>query len=170
MSSFALPVRRMTPRFGAALLLALAGCASSGAPPAPRATTPADSVNLGYGRAAKRDVNAAVATVEGDVARRSTPMTVADMIDGRFAGVEVRRLPGGGVSVHIRGQRSLTADREPLYVVDGIPKPVGSPGTLTDLDPRDIQSIDVLKDAAATSQYGSRGSNGVIVITTRRAR
>ena len=77
-------------------------------------------------------------------------------------------MPGGGISVHIRGQRSILSDNEPLFVIDGIPQRSGSGGNLTDIDPRDVKSIEVLKDASATSIYGSRGANGVILITTRR--
>jgi TonB-dependent SusC/RagA subfamily outer membrane receptor len=133
------------------------------------ASTPQqDSVQVGYGSQAKRDVTGSVASVDGDVARRNNPTSVADMIDGRFPGVEVRRLPSGGISVRIRGSRSLNSDQEPLYVIDGVPQRAGTGGTLSDLDPHDIKSIDVLKDAAATSIYGSRGANGVVLITMKR--
>jgi TonB-dependent SusC/RagA subfamily outer membrane receptor len=90
------------------------------------------------------------------------------MLDGRFAGVEVRRLAGGGVSVRIRGQRSFKSDAEPLVVVDGTPQHSGISGAMLDLDPRDIKSIEVLKDAGSAAIYGSRGANGVILISTRR--
>ena len=150
----------------AVTLLSLAACYNR----APVSTTPAqDSVQVGYGRQAKRDVTGAVASVDGDVARRNAPTSIADMIEGRFAGVEVQRLANGGVSIRIRGSRSLKSDQEPLLVVDGVPQRAGEGGTLSDLDPRDIKSIDVLKDAGATAIYGSRGANGVILITTKRA-
>jgi TonB-dependent SusC/RagA subfamily outer membrane receptor len=131
-------------------------------------SAPSDSVQIGYGSQAKRDVTGAVASVDGNVARRNDPTSVADMIDGRFAGVEVRRLAAGGISVRIRGSRSLKSDEEPLYVIDGVPQRAGAGGTLSDLDPHDIKSIEVLKDAAATSVYGSRGANGVILISMKR--
>ncbi len=151
----------------ASTLAALAGCYRQ--QPVTSAAQP-DSVHVGYGSQAKRDVTGSVASVDGDVARRNGATSVADMIDGRFAGVEVRRLAAGGISVRIRGSRSLNSDEEPLYVIDGIPQRAGAGGTLSDLDPRDIKSIDVLKDAAATSVYGSRGANGVILISTNRPR
>src|SRR5258708_39539306 len=106
--------------------------------------------------------------MDGDVARRNSPTSVADMIDGRFPGVEVRRLASGGVSIRIRGNRSLNADQEPLYVIDGVPQRNVPGGPLADLSPIDLKSIDVLRDAGSTSVYGSRGANGVILITTKR--
>jgi iron complex outermembrane receptor protein len=81
--------------------------------------------------------------------------------------VEVRALAGGGMSVRIRGSRSLRGDGEPLYVVDGIPQHGNTNGALSDIDPRDVQSIEVLKDAGATAIYGVRGANGVILITRK---
>ena len=151
------------------LVATVSGCRSKSEVAARPSAAPLDSVSVGYGMQARRDVTGAIGSLDGDVARRNNPTNMADMLDGRFAGVEIRRLPGGGVSVHIRGQRSLTADREPLYVIDGVPQPSNIGGVLTDLDPHDIKSIEVLKDAAATSVYGSRGSNGVILISLKRA-
>ncbi len=145
----------------------LAGCfgRSSSAPsPAPAR----DSVNVGYGMESRRDVTTAVSSMDGDVARRNSPTSVADMIDGRFPGVEVRRLASGGVSIRIRGNRSLNSDQEPLYVIDGVPQRNVAGGALADLSPNDIKSIEVLRDAGSTSVYGSRGANGVILITTKR--
>jgi TonB-dependent SusC/RagA subfamily outer membrane receptor len=88
-------------------------------------------------------------------------------------GLEVAPLPAGGYQLRIRGQRSIRgnpADDDPLLVIDGVPIAAGSlSSALADLAPRDIARIDVLKDAGATSAYGSRGANGVIVITTKRA-
>jgi TonB-dependent SusC/RagA subfamily outer membrane receptor len=151
-----------------AALAAGVGCHSSGAASPPRTAAQPDSVNVGYGTQARRDVTGAVASVDGDVTRRNNPATMADMLEGRFAGVEVRRLPGGGISVRIRGQQTFKGDAEPLYVIDGMPQRAGMGGNLSDIDPRDVQSIEVLKDAGATAIYGSRGANGVILITTRR--
>src|SRR5258708_27464680 len=97
------------------LLLSVSLAACSRQPPViAAAPTAQDSVQVGYGTQAKRDVTGAVAWVDGDVARRNGPTSVADMIDGRFAGVEVRRLPSGAISVRIRGARSLNSDQEPL--------------------------------------------------------
>jgi TonB-dependent SusC/RagA subfamily outer membrane receptor len=90
------------------------------------------------------------------------------MLEGRFAGVQVERLSGGRISVRIRGARSFV-NSEPLYVVDGVPQSADVTSLLADLNPTDIKRIDVLKDASATSVYGARGANGVILITLKRA-
>src|SRR5690606_21241906 len=95
------------------------------------------------------------------------PITdAAQGLQGRAAGVMVLssgNRPGDGVTVRVRGQRSLTASNDPLYVVDGIPLE----GGINDINPRDIESMEVLKDASATAIYGSRGANGVVLITTK---
>jgi TonB-dependent SusC/RagA subfamily outer membrane receptor len=96
--------------------------------------------------------------------------SVEELIQGRFAGVQVIRLPGGGFSLRIRGASSFMSGSEPLYVVDGIALPPAPGGALIGVDPRDIERIEVLKDAAATSSYGVRGANGVILIRTKRGR
>ena len=149
-----------------ALALLCGACSARQRPASPPSTS--DSVDVGYGSQARRDVATSIVGVDGDVARRNSPTSVGDMIDGRVAGVEVRRLAAGGVSVRIRGQRSLKSDEEPLFVVDGIPQHAAPGGALFDLDPRDIAKIEVLKDAGATAAYGSRGANGVILISTRK--
>ena len=110
----------------------------------------------------------AISRIDGDSARQSTPTTLADLLETRVPGLEVRRLRNGGVSVRIRGVRSLVAQSEPLYVIDGVPKQPGPDGVLPDIDPRDISSIDVLRDGGSLAAYGSRGANGVILITLRR--
>jgi TonB-dependent SusC/RagA subfamily outer membrane receptor len=153
-----------------ATLLAGAGCRSSGVAAHTRTATSLDSVNVGYGREARRNVTAAITSLDGDVAHRNNPTTIADMLEGRVAGLEVRRMGRGEISVRIRGPHSITAKGEPLYVLDGIPQPYGSLDILSDLDPRDVQSIEVIKDASGTSLYGSRGANGVILITMKRPR
>jgi TonB-dependent SusC/RagA subfamily outer membrane receptor len=128
----------------------------------------ADSVAVGYGSQARRDVTGAVSSVSGDVAQRNSPTSVTDMLDARFPGVEVRRLANGGMSVRIRGVRTFKGDAEPLYVIDGIPQHPRAAGVINDIDPRYVQSIEVLKDAGSTAVYGARGANGVILITTKR--
>lgn len=90
-----------------------------------------------------------------------------ELLRGRFAGVEVLPLPGGGVSVRIRGATSLTLSTEPLYVVDGMPINAEPGGALKWLPPQEIQKIEVLKDIGSTAFYGVRGANGVILITTK---
>ena len=148
--------------------LALGACQSYQPASAASPQRLVDSVGVGYGSLARRDVLGAVSSVSGEVAQRNSPTSVADMLDARFPGVEVRRLASGGMSVRIRGTRTFKGDAEPLYVVDGIPQHPRSGGMINDIDPRDVQSIEVLKDAGSTAVYGARGANGVILITTKR--
>ncbi|MEO6527916.1 MAG: TonB-dependent receptor plug domain-containing protein [Gemmatimonadaceae bacterium] len=146
--------------------LALAGCHS--APGGPKLPDPKqDAVEVGYGSQRGRDVTGSVARADADKLMSNSPRTVADMLVGRFAGVEVRKTANGGTSIRIRGSRSLKSNQEPLLVLDGMPQHNGSQ-TLMDLDPHDIKSIEVLKDASASAIYGSRGANGVILIATKR--
>jgi TonB-dependent SusC/RagA subfamily outer membrane receptor len=88
----------------------------------------------------------------------------------KFPGVAVSRTASGGISIRIRGASSFMGNSEPLYVLDGIPLQPSPDGTLTGIVPNDIQSIEVLKDAPATTMYGVRGANGVILIITKRPR
>lgn len=90
------------------------------------------------------------------------------VLQGRVAGVTVTRAPDGGIAVRIRGASSFYGNAEPLYVLDGVPIQPGPTGTLTGINPYDIESIKVLKDPAETAMYGVRGANGVIVIKTKR--
>lgn len=147
--------------------LTLLGChttpSSKPAAPPPKPTT----VQVGYGTQDARDVSTAVNSASGEKMRSNSPRTVADMLVGRFPGVEVRQLPNGSASIRVRGSRSFRSNEEPLIVVDGIPQHSGSQ-SLMDLNPRDVESIEVLKDAAATAVFGSRGANGVILVSTRR--
>jgi TonB-dependent SusC/RagA subfamily outer membrane receptor len=125
------------------------------------------AVDVGYGSQAPRDVTGATTKADSAKLMANSPRTVADMLVGRFAGVEVYQLANGGTSIRIRGSRSFKANQEPLFVLDGMPQHNGSQ-SLMDLDPHDIKSIEVLKDGQA-AVYGSRGANGVILIATRRA-
>ena len=151
----------------ASVALLLVGCHSS--PNGPTLPSPSSgTVQVGYGSQDKRDVATAVNSASGEKMRSNSPRTVADMLVGRFPGVEVRQLSNGTASIRIRGSRSFRSSEEPLIVVDGIPQ-VNGGQSLYDLSPRDVESIEVLKDAAATSVFGSRGANGVILISTRRA-
>ncbi len=138
-------------------------------------------VAIGYATVQKRDLTGAVASVSGDeVALRAAPTsTVNTALQGRAAGVQVLTnsgMPGIGASVRIRGTNSLTANSEPLYVVDGVPAEQGSSSSdpksnpLMSIDPNEIESLDVLKDASAKAIYGARGANGVVLITTKRGR
>lgn len=144
-------------------------------------------VVVGYGSVRKSDLTGAVSKiqVEDNVARQSA--TVDQLIQGRAAGVQVIQnggTPGSGISVRIRGTNSLRGNNEPLYVIDGViissagedVAPAGGVGNsgqevqngLNGLNPRDIESIEILKDASATAIYGSRGANGVVLITTKK--
>ena len=141
------------------LLALLAGCAASG----PDAASDDDEVNVGYGTTPASRVTGAVTRYEPDEAARASAQTVEDLIVGRVPGVVLSPETGRLV---IRGANSLNGPNDPLYVVDGLPLSGGSSGVA----PADVASIEVLKDAGATALYGSRGANGVILITTRRGR
>ena len=124
-------------------------------------------VVTGYGSLAKRDVTGAIGQVSAEAIHSQPTTNTIDAIKGRIAGVDITSSgykPGDGVRVQIRGQRSLKASNDPLYVLDGVPMA----GGINDLNPQDIQSIEVLKDASATAIYGSRGANGVVLLTSRK--
>jgi TonB-dependent SusC/RagA subfamily outer membrane receptor len=93
---------------------------------------------------------------------------IEEILAGRIAGVQVGRNGEGALTVRIRGVSSLNSSNEPLYVIDGIPIQAGPGGSLAGINPSDIESIRVLKDAIATSEYGSRGANGVIIIKMKK--
>ena len=139
--------------------VALAACGTAG--PAPDRS---DETDVGYGTLPDDRVTGAVTEIDPDAMPRSSVGRLADLIAGRVAGVDVRRV-GGGYRVTVRGSNTLIGSNEPLFVVDGLE--LMGPG-LPDLDPNDVARITVLKDAGAAAIYGSRGANGVILITTRR--
>ncbi len=127
-------------------------------------------VVVGYGTQKKSDVTVSLASVSSAEFKDQPVAGVGQALQGRAAGVQVTaasNAPGGGVVVRIRGGNSLNAGNEPLYVIDGFP--VYNTGG-TDFNPNDIESIEILKDASATSIYGSRGANGVVIITTKRGK
>jgi len=124
-------------------------------------------VVVGYGEVKKRDLTGAVASISSDDLTAIPVNDVQQIMQGRVPGVQViqnSHSPGGGVSVRIRGANSVLGGNEPLYVVDGF---IGGVG-LNSINPNDIESIEILKDASATAIYGSRGANGVVIITTKR--
>jgi TonB-linked SusC/RagA family outer membrane protein len=133
-------------------------------------------VVVGYGTQRKKDVTGAVASVSGSALREVPSANVVSQLQGRAAGLDIVRnnsRPGTSGQIRIRGNRSLAstqsandAQNAPLLVLDGIP----FAGSINDINPDDVANIDVLKDASATAIYGSRGSNGVIIITTKRGR
>jgi TonB-linked SusC/RagA family outer membrane protein len=120
---------------------------------------------VGYGSQRKEAVTGSVASITGNVMREIPSPNISQALQGRLAGVEMTQTstrPGATMQIRIRGTRSLSADNNPLVVLDGIPYL----GSLADINPNDIKSIDILKDASATAIYGSRGANGVILVTT----
>jgi TonB-linked SusC/RagA family outer membrane protein len=124
-------------------------------------------VVIGYGTARRSDVTGSISSMRGDVLREVHSSNISQALQGRVAGVEMTpnsSRPGTSMDIRIRGTRSLTASNDPLIVLDGIP----FAGSISDINPGDIKSIDILKDASATAIYGSRGANGVIIITTFR--
>jgi TonB-linked SusC/RagA family outer membrane protein len=150
-------------------------------------------VVIGYGTQERKDLTGSVSTLDASEVRDMNIASPDQMLQGRLAGVNVKQAssaPGGLTSVRIRGSNSFLGSNEPLYVIDGIPifndaqelTTYGGPGTtggdqrinpenpLVFLNPADIESINVLKDASATAIYGARGSNGVIIITTKRGK
>jgi TonB-linked SusC/RagA family outer membrane protein len=128
-----------------------------------------DVVVIGYGTVKKRDVTGAVAGItQKDISSRPVDNAIQAM-QGKVAGVDVSSTerPGTLPTIAIRGVRSLTASNSPLFVVDGIPLITGG---IDNINPGDIESIDVLKDASATAIYGSRGANGVVIVTTKQGK
>ncbi|GAB3718054.1 TonB-dependent receptor [Spirosoma flavus] len=126
-------------------------------------------VVVGYNTVKRTDVTSAVVSVNADEIRSRPVANALQAIQGKAAGVDItsNERPGEIGSIRIRGNRSLTATNNPLYVVDGIPL---SSGGIEFINPNDIETIDILKDASATAIYGSRGANGVIVVTTKRGK
>lgn len=127
-------------------------------------------VVVGYGVQKKSDLTGAVANVKAEKLMERPATTVEQALAGRVAGVNISTnsgRPGGRTSIQIRGYSSINASSKPLYVVDGI---VWEGGGLDAINPNDIQTIDVLKDASSTAIYGTRGSNGVILITTKKGK
>ncbi|KKL09088.1 hypothetical protein LCGC14_2569360, partial [marine sediment metagenome] len=126
-------------------------------------------VVIGYGKVKKSDLTGSVAQIGSEEVTAFPATNIMQAMQGRAAGVQVNQstgAPGAGVSVRIRGSNSVQGNNEPLYVIDGFPYS-GSP---TNLNNSDIESIEVLKDASATAIYGSRGANGVVMITTKQGR
>jgi TonB-dependent SusC/RagA subfamily outer membrane receptor len=149
---------------GALLVLGTACQSLGSAPPADR---PEDEVNVGYGRQSEREVTGAISSASGEELRDRVEGRLEEVIAARFPGVVVTRMASGDYSIRIRGARSLLANNEPLVVVDGVPLSDGT-RALRGIHPGSIERIDVLKDAGSTAIYGSRGANGVILLTTRR--
>ncbi len=138
-------------------------------------------VVIGYGAVRKSDLTGAVSSLRGNDLNQFAPLSIDQGMQGRIAGVLVQPTdgtPGGGMSIQIRGANSFSGGTEPLYVVDDIPfESSSTPGStggdlsttnpLSTINPNDIESIEILKDASATAIYGSRGANGVVLIRTK---
>ncbi|SEO33825.1 TonB-linked outer membrane protein, SusC/RagA family [Mucilaginibacter gossypiicola] len=126
-----------------------------------------DVIVVGYGSQRKEAVTGSVASISGAKLNEVPSANIAQALQGRVAGVELAQTstkPGATMQIRIRGTRSINASNDPLIVLDGIP----FGGTIADISPDDIKSVDILKDASATAIYGSRGANGVILITTKK--
>ncbi|MCR5197733.1 MAG: TonB-dependent receptor plug domain-containing protein, partial [Prevotella sp.] len=130
-------------------------------------------VVVGYGVMKRSDLTGSVSSIGEEQIKQGVNTNIEQAMQGRIAGVQVTQnsgAPGGGISVQIRGINSLNGN-EPLYVIDGIAvsgQTDGNSSALSSLNPSDIVSLEVLKDASATAIYGSRASNGVVLITTKR--
>ena len=123
-------------------------------------------VVVGYGTMKKSDLTGSISNVKSDKLLNRPVTNITQSLQGKVAGVEVFQnsgAPGGHVRMRIRGDNSIKSSNEPLYVVDGI---IGVTSEL--LNPNDVESIEVLKDASATAIYGARGANGVVLVTTKR--
>lgn len=123
-------------------------------------------VAIGYATVKRKDLTGSVASVKSEDLLKIPTSDVTQALAGRMAGVQIMQsegTPGAAVSIRVRGGISITQSNEPLYVIDGFPTEDG----LSTLDPAEIETIDVLKDASATAIYGARGANGVVVITTK---
>jgi TonB-linked SusC/RagA family outer membrane protein len=146
-------------------------------------------VVVGYGTVRKSDITGAVSHIGSDDIRQRPVQNALEAMQGKMTGVDIttNARPGTLGDIRIRGNRSLNASNEPLYVIDGIPMGSGvgtgpntaaireheyslAAGSMADINPADIESIDILKDASATAIYGSRGANGVVLITTKKGR
>jgi len=151
-----------------------------------------DEVQLGFGSTSKRDLIGAVTSIKADVLAGQPATSIDQMLQGRAAGVQIVNGsgdPGSGVDIRIRGAGSISAGNSPLYVIDGVPiistpyedtpnfdpnnsnfSSTAQSNPIADLNPNDIEQIDILKDANATAIYGARAANGVIIITTKRGK
>jgi TonB-linked SusC/RagA family outer membrane protein len=146
------------------------------------ASTLNEVVVIGYGEVKKKDITGAVASVNTAEMLQASPTNISQGLQGRVAGVYVSKndgAPGAGVSLQIRGPNTFLGSAEPLYVIDGIPFVTGGSAAqvggdnqtsnpLSFINPQDIESIEILKDASATAIYGARAANGVVLITTKK--
>lgn len=155
----------------------------------PAAAVLDEVVVIGYGTSRKSDLTGSVASIKSTELEKTTITTLEQGLQGRVAGVHVTQgdaAPGAGISIEIRGTNSILGGNDPLYVIDGIPvtnpaagqgalgasepnnRIISNTNVLATLSPSDIESIEILKDASATAIYGSRGANGVVLVTTKK--
>ena len=134
-------------------------------------------VIIGYGTTRKRDLTGSITTISSKDFNKGSIVTPEQLIAGKVAGVQITSnggAPGSGSTIRIRGGASLNASNDPLIVIDGVPVAnggiSGSANALALINPNDIESFNILKDASATAIYGSRASNGVIIITTKKGK
>jgi TonB-linked SusC/RagA family outer membrane protein len=134
-------------------------------------------VVVGYGTRRRKEVTGSVASVKAEELKVMPVANLAQGLQGRVAGLDMRQnsgTPGGNITIRIRGTNSINGSSEPLYVIDGIQisatSGINAANPLSQINPSDIESVEVLKDAAATAVYGARAANGVVLITTRRGR
>jgi len=133
-------------------------------------------VVVGYGTMKRKDLTGAITSVNSDAITKSVPTTIDQVLQGRAAGVQVTQnsgIPGASSTIRIRGINSINASTEPIYVIDGVIISVPSNNSavnnpLASINPQDIVSMDILKDASATAIYGAQASNGVVIINTKR--
>lgn len=128
-----------------------------------------ETVVVGYGTQKKSDITGSVASVDTEQMMQRAPISIAQGLQGAAAGVVITQSSGdptGGMSIRIRGVATMNGDTNPLWVVDGVQ--YGTSSNLSWLDPQDVENIEILKDASATAIYGSRGANGVILVTTKK--
>ena len=135
-----------------------------------------DVVVIGYGTVKKSDATGSVMSVEADQLNKGLATSPADLLQGKTPGVQITTnsgAPGAGSKIRIRGGSSLSASNDPLIVIDGLPissTDISGGDVLNTINPNDIESFSILKDASATAIYGSRASNGVILITTKKGK
>ncbi|HEX6925239.1 MAG TPA: TonB-dependent receptor plug domain-containing protein [Longimicrobiaceae bacterium] len=153
----------------ALLAVGSTACAGNGFRP-PTESDPDEQVRVGYDTQDREDVTGSVGSVTAEDIAGQKVTRVEEMIEGRFAGVQVIRNRNGEFTLRIRGVSTFMGSSEPLFVIDGMPVHTAPGRALIGLNPADIARIDILKDAGATAIYGSRGANGVVLITTKRAR
>ena len=158
--------RSLAPVAAGLLIPLVAACGSKAPPPHDPAT---EEVEIGYGSRDRSDVTGSVSSLTEDDFGDDRVARVEELIANRVAGVQVNRRADGTLAFRIRGTRSFVGNNEPLVVIDGVPLSARTVTlALQGIAPQNIDRIDVLKDAGSTAAYGSRGANGVILITTKR--